>query len=155
MQNEVNELTQQLKDSKRNQIDLDKELKISNENFELKNEQLRKLTSEFNKCEMDLVKNLQLQREYEDEKMKLTSENRKLNAVSESLKRDMEFLEKEMNELRGDNEALREELEFGNKEGEENKSKDELMDYYKAKLDKYDNIFKQQQEELIVIFSNT
>lgn len=131
----MNDFTERLESAEQDLVEAGKELASRSEAAELRECQVKKLSCELNRCEAELVRNLQLQQKYEDDKAKLNAENRKLLNTSETLKQNLEILEKEMNELRGDNEALHEELKRTSYTAEEDK--DGLLNYYKAKCEEF------------------
>ena len=140
-----------------NEIELaevQKKLAETAEDVKLHQRKANELEAELTKREAELVKNLQIQQKYEDDKSKLYGENRRLEAEIENLKRDLEFVEKEMGETKNDNDALRDELKKMIQLADTVRSKDELMEFYKEKANKYDEIVKLQELNLIVILSD-
>ena len=76
----------------------------------MRESQIKSLEAELSTRETEIVKHLQIQQKYEDDKARLYAENRKLEAEAATAKRDLEFLEKEMAEQKADNEDIRHEL---------------------------------------------
>ncbi len=76
----------------------------------LKQSQVKAVEEELSKREAEIVRHLQLQQKYEDDKGKLYAENKKFEAESATAKRGLEFAEKEMAELKTDSDAVRREL---------------------------------------------
>lgn len=135
IKDDLNDFVEKLESAEHDLMEAGKELVNKNESLELKECQIKKLTSELNKCEEGLVRNLQLQQQYEDEKAKLNAENRKLLNAAETLKQNQQLLEKEMNELKSNNETLHNELKKLSLLNEEDKQKAEMLNYYKTKCE--------------------
>jgi len=114
------------------------------EDIELKNARIQSLNKELNEREEELVRNLQIQQKYEDEKTKLYTENCKLAADLEVLRRDLEFTEGIVFNLKSDNKELKDKLQECERSIENTKIKEELLTYYKEKVNKCDEIMKQQ-----------
>jgi septal ring factor EnvC (AmiA/AmiB activator) len=118
--------------------------------MQLKQFRIREMECEFNKRETELLRYLQIQQQYEDEKGKLYSENRKLEAEIETLRRNYEFIDKEVQNTKADNEVLKNKLKDANNILEDAKDKESLLMFYKEKVDKCDEILKLQELNLTV-----
>ena len=109
------------------------------------------MAKELNKCEEELVRNLHLQQRYEDEKAKLNAENRKLANTAESLKQSLEFVEKELNELRGSNTMSHEEQKNVNYY----KAKYEDLLIHKVCFSYINRVLSASKERLMITISET
>ena len=124
--------------------------KKNNEELQLKQFRIREMECELNKRETELLKYLQTQQQYEDDKGKLYSENKKLEAELEALRRDYEIIEKEAQSIKSDNDLLKNKLKNVNNILENVTDKENLLIFYKEKVNKCDEIIKLQELNLTV-----
>ena len=121
------------------------------EDIELKHYRIQELENELNKRERELMENIKIQQNYEDDKRKLYNEGKRLEAELETLKGDYEVMENEISELKSDNENMKIELKNSYKTVENLKDKENLLNFYKEKSTKCDEIVKLQELNLFVL----
>ena len=129
---------------------MNKKINDSTENMEIKDYQSKNLNIELDRKEHDLIKNMKLQQEYEDDKIRIYGKNRRLSSYIIKLKKGIEMMGKEILQLKEDNEYLR--LNKNENSGDEVRNKNELADYYKEELERREELIKAHESNFAVKF---
>lgn len=110
-----------------------------------KDNQIKELAEELNEREAMALS--LMQRKHEDSSREWDEEKRCLHAEVNTLKREIEFADREMAEIKGDNDILREQVRKYSQEVENAREK---LEIYKEKVGKYEESAKVQEVSLTV-----